>query len=99
MLARASWRLGAVGTTGAAVSLGVFTNWDAHEASLLVQSLPRTARLLSWAASSLYRHHAVAAASPTGCLSAVQLRDQRRTDAAELKEVRYKGRARPALRI
>lgn len=88
MLARASWRLAAVSAAGATVGLGHFTNWDAHEASLLVQSLPRTTRLLSWAAASLYRHHALAAASPAGLPTPAQLSEQRRTDAAELKEAR-----------
>jgi hypothetical protein len=88
MLARAAWRFAAGSGLGiGVVGTGYLVNWDPAEATHLLQIVPRTSRLVAWAGQALFRHHLLVAASPGGDIDPVVLQQQRRLDAAELREV------------
>jgi hypothetical protein len=89
MLARATWRVAAGTGLGMGIwGIGHLVNWDSEEASNLLQTFPRTSRLVAWAGHTLYRHQLLVASYPGGNIDPIVLQKQRRSDAAELREVR-----------
>jgi hypothetical protein len=82
----AGWGITAA-TTG--VAFGCLTNWDPHEAYHFIQTVPRTGRVLAWAAAAQCRYQTELASTASGALNSTQLAAQRRVAAKELKEVPF----------
>lgn len=76
------------GLTAAAVA--VYHVQSQPESYHLLQTLPRTGRLLSWAATSYFRYHAeLSACGHPDQLPGATLSHLQRTSARELAEVRH----------